>query len=143
MQDFWEKLGGQMKQPSNVADPNNSHLNNESLLLSVLKWLVLPVAGYLVMEAGFSVFIPEHADADVNLLIFQIAILVLVVGVVVFARLNQFVLWTLPKSWAWLWIAGPLWLGVFTPIPCGDRVFSKLSRETSIVFCERFNHWCE
>ncbi len=88
----------------------------EKLWVFDLSWLAGPIAFYLVYEWAFGRAIPETGDGDLNLLIFQAGLFALVVGFTLVARKTRIGGWTLPKGVSWLWVAGPLWLGVFTPI---------------------------
>lgn len=81
-----------------------------------LSWLVLPLLFYVAFEWAFEKFGPGIADENTNLLAFEAALFVVVVGFTVIARHFHMAGWRWPKGLSWLWVAGPMWLAVFTPL---------------------------
>ena len=115
----------------NTTEQNRGR--REKLWVFDLSWLVVPVVFYLVFEWGIGRLIPETQDSDLNLLLFQAVLFVLVVGFALIAGKTRIGGWTLPKSYSWLWVAGPLWLGVFTPIGAA-ATFYQSEPEKVILF---------
>ncbi len=81
-----------------------------------LTWVVLPLALLFAFDIAYRAYAPAIADADVNLLLYEAILLVAVAGALVIAGKKLTGAWRMPQGFAWLWIAGPLWLAVFTPI---------------------------
>lgn len=80
-----------------------------------LTWLVLPLGFYFLFEWAFEKFAPHIADGDLNLALFEAALFVPVVVFTLLAGKSQLAGWRMPRGLSWLWVAGPLWLGIVTP----------------------------
>ncbi len=82
-----------------------------------LSWLVIPFALIAMLDWIYRDFGPEIADPDYNILAFEAVLFVFTAGYIAFGRRGRFAGLTFPKGFSWLWLAGPLWLGVIGPIP--------------------------
>ncbi len=81
-----------------------------------LSWLVIPLGFCLLYEGLFNTFAPAFADADLDLLLYQAALLVAVVGFVSLFRKTRVAGWRKPNGLSWIFVAAPLWLAVISPL---------------------------
>jgi|GEM_PF-2783732 len=81
-----------------------------------LSWIVIPFAFLLMFDFGYRKYAPDIVDADINLLLYEAVLLVFVAGFVMFAGRMLAGARRPPRGFAWLWILGPLWLALLTPI---------------------------
>jgi membrane protease YdiL (CAAX protease family) len=92
-------------------------------------WLVVPLAGYLAFEAAFDAHVARTGNADVDLFVFQAALALGVVVLTIAAGLSGVTGWRAPRGLLWPLIAGPLWLGVFSPLaPAMENVAAAPER---------------
>ena len=99
-------------------------------------WLFLaaPLALYLVYEMISLALIPTTDNADNDLLIYQAGLAILVVGGTLAFRRQKDCGWALPRGWFWLVVAGPLWLGVFTPIGAAWEFYQNNPAKILLLF---------
>lgn len=130
-----------MKDQTKTTNENRANQleRRDNVGATALKWVALPIAAYVVYELLFSLIVPrfvgpEFADADIGLLVYQAGLCVLVVGSVLLAQVTRTAGWTMPKGWFWIVIAGPLWLGVLTPIGAAIEFYRASPEKIAVLF---------
>lgn len=106
-----------IQKTSQVLEPPEATPGESLRFFSRWKWLILPVVAVLAYEASIGQGLPPTGDADVDLMNFQLGLSLLVVGFVLVTKTTATVGWTFPIGFGWIWVAGPVWLAVLTPIP--------------------------
>ena len=81
-----------------------------------LTWLVMPMVFFWLFEFAYDRFAPASGDGDIDLLAFEIALLVPIAGFVLLTRRSGLAGWKWPAGFSWIWVAAPFWLGVVSPI---------------------------
>ncbi len=81
-----------------------------------LSWLILPLGFAVLYEWLFRKFMPLIEDGEVSLLVYEAILAVLVISFTLLAKKTFLAGWKTPRGLSWLWIAGPAWLGIISPI---------------------------
>jgi len=79
-------------------------------------WTFAPAVLVTAFLVATSLWAPDSVSVDVSLLVEQIAISVVLIAAVFWARQFNPAGWRPRLGLAWLWLAGPLWLAVLTPL---------------------------
>ena len=103
-----------------------------------LTWLAVPLAFYLAVEWAFNAFAPEMADGNERLLAFEIVLFALLVPATLLLRQSFTAGWRAPHGFSWLWIAGPLWLGVLTPISAAHANYAAAPETIALYLAIAF-----
>ena len=86
-----------------------------SLPRAVIVFVVLPAALYFGLDFVVSSLLPSMSS-DGQLLCFQAVLALMVFAGMFSTGLMRDIGWRGPKGWSYLWVLGPLWLGIVTPV---------------------------
>lgn len=79
-------------------------------------WTFAPAVLVTAFLVATSLWTPDSVSVDASLLAEQVAIFVVLAAAVIWARQFNQAGWRPRLGLTWLWLAGPLWLAVLTPL---------------------------
>ena len=81
-----------------------------------LYWTIVPAIGATLYFLALSALPYAKNVTNFALLMEQLVLCVALVGAILIAKKSKHAGWRKRFGYSWLWIAGPLWLGILTPL---------------------------